>query len=292
MVSRANAASVLARSAPSIALWLGLCACGAAAPLNPNAKPTAANTALARLERESLAQGTRVAELEARIALLEADARQLRDLAAAPKRSTETVRISAAHRREQETRVEGDVPLVRLHEAEPEPEARIELPLVLPQRPAGVEARLPVVPLPEQRAGKLLTAVSTASASPGDRDSEARERYRVALRSVRERRFEQAGNELAGFLDAYPAHALSDGATYWLGEVRYAQRRYAEALQQFQAVLHVFPASSKRAGSLLKAGLCQKHLGDEGSARRYFEQLREQFPNSDAARIASREGSS
>lgn len=250
---------------------------------------------IARLERESQTQATRVAELEARIALLEADARQLRDAAAAPKRSTETVRISAAHRREQEARSDADVPLVRLHEAEPEPEAtaRIEMPLVLPQRPAGVEARLPVVPLPEQRAGKLLTTASPgARAETGGADADARERYRVALRSVRERRFEQAGGQLAAFLDSYPAHALSDGATYWLGEVRYAQRRYADALRQFEAVLQVFPASSKRAGSLLKAGLCQKHLGDERSARNYFEQLREQFPNSDAARIASREGSS
>jgi len=281
---------VLARSAPSIALWLGLCACGAASPRTPDAKVTAANDALARLERESQTQGTRVAELEARIALLEADARQFRDAAAAPKRSTETVRISAAHRREQDAPAEEDVPLVRLHEAEPELAARIDLPVALPQRPAGVEARLPVVPLPEQRADKLLTAAGGAHAGAGDGD--ARERYRVALRSVNERRFEQAGDDLSDFLDAYPAHALSDGATYWLGEVRYAQRRYAEALQQFKAVLQVFPASSKRAGSLLKAGLCQKHLGDDGSARRYFEQLREQFPNSDAARIASREGSS
>jgi tol-pal system protein YbgF len=288
VVYRPNAVSAFARSAPSAALWLGLCACGAATPRQPDVKTTAANDVVARLERESLAQGTRVAELEARIALLEADARQLRDAAAAPKKSTETVRISAAHRREQVAREGDHVPLVRLHEAEPPPEAtaRLEMPLTLPQRPAGVEARLPVVPLPEQRADKLLTAVA------GGGNGDARERYRVALRSVRERRFEKAGDELADFLDAYPAHALSDGATYWLGEVRYAQRRYAEALQQFKAVLQVFPTSNKRAGSLLKAGLCQKHLGDESSARRYFEQLREQFPNSDAARIASREGSS
>jgi tol-pal system protein YbgF len=290
VVYRPNAVPALARSAPAVALWLGLCACGAAAPRHPDAKVTAANDVVARLERESLAQATRVAELEARIALLEADARQLRDAAASPKRSTETVRISAAHRREQEARTDDEVPLVRLHEAESDPEAtaRIDMPLVLPQRPAGVEARLPVVPLPEQRAGKLLTAGATASSA----DADARERYRVALRTLRERRFEQAGAQLAAFLDAHPAHALSDGATYWLGEVRYAQRRYADALQQFEAVLQVFPASSKRAGALLKAGLCKKHLGDESSARSYFEQLREQFPNSDAARIASREGSS
>jgi tol-pal system protein YbgF len=131
-----------------------------------------------------------------------------------------------------------------------------------------------------------------ANTAGGSTDAAARERYRLALRSVREGHFDAAGDALTAFLDTYPAHALSAGATYWLGEVRYAQRRYGEALREFKAVLTVFPDSDKRAGSLLKAGLCQKRLGDEGAARRYFEQLREQFPNSDAARVASREGSS
>ena len=139
----------------------------------------------------------------------------LRDVATAPRKSTETVRISAAHRREQEEQSDERVPLVRLHEeAEDDAEAtaRLEMPLALPPRPAGVEARLPVVPLPDLRAGK---AASGSATSP---DAEARERYRLALRSVQARNFERAGDALAAFLDAYPAHALSDGATYWLGE--------------------------------------------------------------------------
>jgi tol-pal system protein YbgF len=270
---------------------VALSACAAGGTRRPDAQPTAANQAIARLEAESQAQSTRVAELEARLALLEADARQWRESGAspAPQKPIETVRISAAHRREQAESTDTDVPLVRLHE-EPGPEtisAINDAPLSLPPRPAGVAARLPVVPLPEVRADKLLTSSST-----GSPDADARERYRLALRSVREGRFDQAGDALSSFLDRYPAHSLSAGATYWLGEVRYAQRRYDEALRQFQAVLTVFPDSDKRPGSLLKAGLCQKRLGDEGAARRYFDQLREQFPNSDAARIASREGSS
>lgn len=280
------------RAASPLALGAALSACGAAAARQPSTTPTASNQAIAKLQSEAEAQSTRIAELEARLALLEADSRQWRETSAAPapQRSTETVRISAAQRRERQGSADDDVPLVRLHE-DAAPEATVAItdtaPLSLPPRPAGVSARLPVVPLPEAHSGKLLSN----TAADGT-DADARERYRLALRSVREGHFDAAGDALSAFLDVYPAHALSAGATYWLGEVRYAQRRYGEALQEFKAVLTVFPDSDKRAGSLLKAGLCQKRLGDEGAARRYFEQLREQFPNSDAARVASREGSS
>jgi tol-pal system protein YbgF len=85
---------------------------------------------------------------------------------------------------------------------------------------------------------------------------------------------------------------LSAGATYWRGEVYYAQRRYREALQEFETVVSRYAQNGKAADSLLKLGMCHQRLGDQTSAQRYFRQVIEQYPTSDAARIASREGSS
>ena len=53
-----------------------------------------------------------------------------------------------------------------------------------------------------------------------------------------------------------------------------------------------FAPSDKAADSLLKLGMCHLRLGDQSSAQRYFKQVIEQYPTSDAARIASREGAS
>ena len=57
-------------------------------------------------------------------------------------------------------------------------------------------------------------------------------------------------------------------------------------------MLSRFAGSEKAADALLKVGLCHQRLGDGASAEHYFKLLREQFPSSDAARIASVENPS
>lgn len=274
-------------------LWLAGCATTGAA--RPGSAETAANAAdsgspppisdMARLTKAFEEQSRHVAELETRLSLLETEAREMRERSSGASSSnavtnakpSETVRISA--RRREEARAEADagpVPVVRLHEDAPE----FTEPLALPAPPPGMNAKLPVVPLPEDRA-KAITGSAALS---------ARDQYRNALRLVRERRWDEAERELDTFLQRFPSDDLAAGATYWRGEVYYAQRRYREALQEFQAVISRFAPSDKAADSLLKLGMCHLRLGDQSSAQRYFKQVIEKYPTSDAARIASREG--
>jgi tol-pal system protein YbgF len=270
-------------------LWLAGCATTGTARPGPATETgaTADNGAappsdLARLTKAFEEQSRHVAELETRLSLLETEAREARERsgggnAVASAKPTETVRISA--RRREEARAEADagpVPVVRLHEDGPE----FTEPLALPAPPPGMNAKLPIVPLPEDRA-KAITAGAAAS---------SRDRYRNALRLVRERRWDEAERELDAFLQRFPSDDLAAGATYWRGEVYYAQRRYREALQEFQSVISRFAPSDKAADSLLKLGMCHLRLGDQSSAQRYFKQVIEKYPTSDAARIASREG--
>lgn len=240
-------------------------------------------SAVARLERGSEEQERRISELEARLALLEQEAHNWRE--AAVIKPAESIRIGGrkseppppAELAQDEPR--GPVPVVRLHEE--------NAPAVLPAPPPGVTGRLPVVPLPEARAAQQARRSEEDGAAP-----EAMSDYRAALRLVSDRRWDEAASALTRFLDQRPEGALAAGATYWRGEVRYAQRRYEDALQDFAAVIARFPSSSREADALLKLGLCHLRLGDQALAQRYFRQVREQFPSSDAARIASREGPS
>jgi tol-pal system protein YbgF len=262
--------------------------CAGAAAVRPDANlpGTRAESSMARLTQTSEDQGRRLAELETRLALLEKEAHEWREQATS--KPPETVRIGP-RRRAPEPAFESDgdttvdrtpVQTVRLYEAERPP---AEAP-PLPAPPLGVSNRLPVVPLPDARAGRAVSETPI--------DAEQREAYRVALRMVRERRWVDALQALDKFLARYRDGALVASATYWQGEVHYAQRQYGEALQQFQAVLSRFPESDKVADSLLKVGMCHLRLGDQAMAQRYFRQVREQYPSSDAARIASREGAS
>jgi tol-pal system protein YbgF len=268
-------------------LTLAGCAASSAASPQVESAATVARppSTMSRLTQASEDQAKRIAELEARLALLETEAREARDArertpARPAERPPETVRIGP-HRREQSA-IDAEAPpvQVRLHEAEPEPPE----PLVLPPPPNGVNAKLGVVPLPEERAQKLLASPAAAGS--------VRDQYRTALGFVRERRWNEAERVLNDVLALGPGEELVANATYWRAEVYYAQRRYREALTDFEAVLARAVSGSRAADSLLKVGMCHLRLGDQSTAQRYFRQVVEQYPTSDAARIASREGSS
>jgi tol-pal system protein YbgF len=244
---------------------------------------------LGELQRQSAQQEQRIAELEARLGLLEQEAREWR--AAAPVKPAQTVRIGAPSRLddgpgedEPERGARQRLPVVRLHQSDLAP--AVDEPLILPEPPAGVAAKLEVVPLPAERAGKAMGGSRAPSGEPV-----AREQYRAALRALRDQRWDEALQILSAFLSEHPGSALAEHATYWRGEVHYAQRRYRDALIDFEAVA-LRPSGSKVAEALLKLGLCHQRLGDPLSAERYFRQLREQYPSSDAARIATRENPS
>jgi len=242
-----------------------------------------------RLQATSDEQSARIAELETRLALLEAEARGWRaQVVHTAQKPVETVRIGE-QRRERSPEPRERVPLVQLHE--PERSAPSDMgPVVLPTAPAGMSARIPVVPLPEERGAKV--APLPVPGAPALDDAALRERYRTALRALQDRRYDEARSGLAAVLDAQPEHPLAEGATYWLGEVHYAQRRYGDALRQFESLIALHAKSGKRADAMLKAGMCLRRLGDDERAKRYFEQVRQQYPSSEAARMASREGAS
>lgn len=278
--------------------WLAVlataCATGSTAgtTTTPDAAADERVTELGRIQAE---QARRITELEARLQLLEADARRARGPVDKP---NATVRIGGAAA----PSGAGEAPLEEpqlLSEAQPaatsrEPHYKLKLkgrahanPAELPPLPVTNET-LPVVPLPEDRS---RTRQASESAAVSDSTTSATSDYRAALRLLRDRRFEEAGLALSKFVADNPDHALIDRALYWLAEVRYAKRDYRAAAAGFEDVLTKFPNSEKSPDALYKLGMCWRQLGNDDRARSYFRRLREQYPNSEAASLASREGS-
>jgi tol-pal system protein YbgF len=256
---------------------------------------------VAQMARAQDEQARRIGELEARLALLEADARHGRGLA---QKSGETLRIgenqtlTAAERGDgpgarepgqERTTTSERRPSLRLHggaasggRARAGGRADAE---EFPPLPVTSE-RLPVVPLPSA-AGRATDpdATSAAVSDPATSD------YRGALRLLRARRFDEAALALSKFLEDNPDHALVDKAVYWRAEARYAKRDYRQALSEFETVLERFPGSEKAPDSLFKMGMCLRHLGVPDQARIYFRRVQTEYPNSEAASLASREDS-
>jgi tol-pal system protein YbgF len=85
------------------------------------------------------------------------------------------------------------------------------------------------------------------------------------------------------YLRRSPASDLADNAQYWTGECYYAQRDYDPAIQEFLRVQKDYPQGDKVPAALLKTGFSFLQLEDRASARRYLNQVVEQFPNSEEA---------
>ncbi len=146
--------------------------------------------------------------------------------------------------------------------------------------PQGAPALL-VAPLPEERAKSL------GSESAED----AKQQYKAALRLLRAQRYDDALSAFDAFITSHPTEALVGNALYWRAEAHYAKREYQLARAAFESLLARFGESDKAPDSLLKVGLCLRRLGDEAQAKVYFRRVLEKFPNTQAAQLASKEGS-
>jgi tol-pal system protein YbgF len=94
---------------------------------------------------------------------------------------------------------------------------------------------------------------------------------------------------LAGFgefLKRFPKHDLADNAQYWMGQGYYAQKKYDQALAEFEKVVGNYPGKDKEPAALFKIGLCHQELGDKAKARQYWQLLAKKFPKSPEAALA------
>ncbi|KIH77641.1 tol-pal system protein YbgF [Geoalkalibacter ferrihydriticus] len=148
----------------------------------------------------------------------------------------------------------------------------------LEDRLAGVDAR----------GGSAAAAAVAGAARPLEPAAEtAEERYRKGLDQIMRQNEFAAGREtLTDFLRRHPDHELSVNAQYWIGEAFYGEKKFENAILQFQDVIQQHGEHPKAAAAMLKQGLAFDALGDRGNARVIMEKVREAYPLSDEAKKA------
>jgi len=283
-------------------------------PETPEAQgPSAEAQQVVQLEQQNDELAGRVRELEGRLSLSRAEARDLREAEtsrrAAPER--EVVRIRGSDPVAEAAAAEGwDEPGVETfgHQEEedgtPRPVLRLygspaaapldtSTPLIIPPAPPGIPVGLPVAQLPAPERAFAAGAPPPRTLARSNRaeraDQAALSAYQLALAHLRDRRYENALSAFDDFLRAHPRHPYAASAVYWQGEVHYAMRDYRRALARFSRVVDDYPQATKVADSLFKMGMCHKRMGRERAARRIFERVRRQFPESVAARLSVQE---
>jgi TolA-binding protein len=78
---------------------------------------------------------------------------------------------------------------------------------------------------------------------------------------------------------------LVDNCEYWMGECSYAQKKYSEAVIQFQRVLTI-TSSNKRKDAYFMLGKSYEKTGNLAKAKWAYEELNERYPGNDHSRVA------
>jgi tol-pal system protein YbgF len=87
--------------------------------------------------------------------------------------------------------------------------------------------------------------------------------YQSAFRDYQRGNYDLAIAGFRDFVSRNPNSELSGNAAYWIGESLYSQKKYREAIQQFDSVVTRYPKSDKVAGALLKKGYGYIALGEK-----------------------------
>ena len=136
-------------------------------------------------------------------------------------------------------------------------------------------------------AGVPVTAAPAPATAEVDPQAE-HDDYEHAFNLLKEGRYDLAVAAFKTFVQKYPNGRYTDNAQYWLGEANYVQRNFKAALAEFEKVVNNFPDSPKRPDALLKMGYTYQELGDNDKARLALNSVRMNYPDTTAARLASK----
>ncbi len=147
----------------------------------------------------------------------------------------------------------------------------------LEQRPSAEQQ-----PAPSQQ-------TKPAAAVKAEAKETAEELYQRGLDLIRnESRFSEGLELLKSFAEKYPQHDLYVNAQYWIGEALYGEKKYEQAILQFQDVISKHHQHPKASAAMLKQALAFNALGDLQNARTTMQKLLQDYPDSPQAEAAKK----
>jgi tol-pal system protein YbgF len=139
---------------------------------------------------------------------------------------------------------------------------------------------------PSSQLSRTLPALGGGSAtgSSGRVDvRDAQVTYERAMTLLRQGKFGEASTGFSTFMRKFADSPLAANAQYWLGECYYGERRFQEAIDEFERVFAFYPSSNKVPASLLKIAYAHLELRELPMARSVFQQLVRTYPQSPEA---------
>lgn len=110
--------------------------------------------------------------------------------------------------------------------------------------------------------------------------------YQAAYRDYQRGNFDLAIEGFREFLENNETSDLADNAAYWIGESLFSQKKYREAIAQFDAVVNRYPQSDKVPGALLKKGYAYINVGENAQGVVQLQYVVHEHPRSQEASLA------
>lgn len=110
--------------------------------------------------------------------------------------------------------------------------------------------------------------------------------YQAAYRDYQRGNFDLAIEGFRDFLGGNAESDLADNAAYWIGESLFSQKKYREAIEQFDAVVNRYPKSDKVPGALLKKGFAYINVNERAQGVVQLQYVLHEHPRSQEASLA------
>jgi tol-pal system protein YbgF len=145
-------------------------------------------------------------------------------------------------------------------------------------------ARRPAAQAPAKRPAE--EPQKPAPAPPPAPTMSPQEAYSVAYNDYLKGNYDLAVESFKLYRQQFPESPLADNALYWIGECRYSQRKFEEAIDAFDELIIAYPQGDKAAAAYLKKGLSFIELGRKAEALAALKLLVAKYPLEEEARIA------
>lgn len=134
--------------------------------------------------------------------------------------------------------------------------------------------------------GPASSSEVTVPAPPAASAGNPMDTYQAAYRDYQRGNFDLAIEGFRDFLDGNANSELADNAAYWIGESLFSQKKYREAIEQFDSVVTKFPRSDKVPGALLKKGYAYISIGERAQGVVQLQYVLHEHPKSQEASLA------
>ena len=113
-----------------------------------------------------------------------------------------------------------------------------------------------------------------------------KEVYNMAYSDYRKGNFELAIDGFKMYIEQFPESPLVDNSLYWIGECYFSQKKYAEAIEQFNELLLNYPRGDRIPAAYLKKGISLMELRKKEESLIVFKLLISKYPLEEETKIA------